>query len=271
MQALGERIQETFGGAPLKRIDVLQFAGLKTVSPAPQDLYGAPLESVSRRAKYVTMHFGPGQIMFHLSQGGRVDFEPKAKTTKPRGSVARFHFEGRGAFLFKEFGTERKAKWWVLAPGDTSPLDGLGVEPFDDAFETLVMTGEDKRRLHTMLRDQKTIAGIGRGFSDDILHRARLSPFESLSSLDEDGRARLLTATRERLEEGLEMERQREGGLPAKLKGRFEVHGQFGAPCPRCASDLKRVSYESYEICYCPTCQTKGKILADRRMSRLLR
>ncbi|MBA2726164.1 MAG: hypothetical protein H0U53_09260 [Actinobacteria bacterium] len=271
MQALGERIEETFGGAPLKRIDVLQFAGLKTVSPAPPDLYGAPLESVSRRAKYLTLHLGVGQIMFHLSQGGRVDFEPRAKTTKQRGSVARFHFEGRGAFLLKEFGTERKAKWWVLAPGDESPLDGLGPEPFDQAFSELILNGEDKRRLHTMLRDQHTIAGIGRGFSDDILHRAQLSPFDSLSSLDEGKRRRLLGATRERLDEGLTAERERTGGLPAKLQGRFEVHGRVGAPCPRCNEELKRVSYESYEITYCPKCQTGGKILADRRLSRLLR
>lgn len=271
MQALAERIEETFGGAPLKRIDVLQFAGLKTVTPGPHDLYGAPLQSVSRRAKYVTLHFEPGQVMFHLSQGGRIDFEPAPKSTKPKGSVARFVFDGPGAFLFKEFGTERKAKWWVLASGDTSPLDGLGPEPFDDAYTELVLSGEDKRRLHTMLRDQRTVAGIGRGFSDDILHRARLSPFDSLSSLDEEKRRRLLSATHERLEEGLASERERTGGLPAKLKGRFEVHGNFGRPCPRCAEELKRVSYEAYEITYCPNCQTGGKVLADRRMSRLLR
>jgi formamidopyrimidine-DNA glycosylase len=209
--------------------------------------------------------------MFHLSQGGRIDFEPTPKATKPRGSVARFVFDGPGAFLLKEFGTERKAKWWVLAPGDTAPLDGLGPEPFDDRFAELVMSGEDKRRLHTMLRDQGTVAGIGRGFSDDILHRARLSPFDSLSSLSDEARKRLLDATHERLEEGLVAERQRTGGLPAKLKGRFEVHGRFGAPCPRCERELRRVSYDSYEITYCSDCQTGGKILADRRMSRLLK
>jgi formamidopyrimidine-DNA glycosylase len=150
----------------------------------------------------------------------------------------------------------------VLAAGEAGPLERLGPEPDSPDFAELIRTGEDKRRIHTLLRDQHTVAGIGRGYSDDILHRARLSPYATLASLNDDQRETLLVAVADVLEEGLIQERKRTGGLPAKL---------YGTPCPRCGDDLRRVSYESHEITYCPTCQTGGKVLADRRMSRLIK
>jgi formamidopyrimidine-DNA glycosylase len=122
-----------------------------------------------------------------------------------------------------------------------------------------------------MLRDQRTVAGVGRGFADDILHRAQLSPYVSLARLDAEGRAALVRCTREVLSEGLQSERRRKGGLPTKLGERFAIHGRAGRPCPRCGEDIRRVSFEDYEIAYCPACQTGGKILADRRMSRIIR
>ena len=118
------------------------------------------------------------------------------------------------------------------------------------------------------------VAGIGRGWGDDILHRARLSPFATLRSLDAEERERLIAATRSVLDEALVLERTRTGGLSeAKLGGRFAVHGKFGTPCPTpdCGEDLRRVSFESYEMTYCANCQTGGKVLADRRLSRLLK
>ena len=115
------------------------------------------------------------------------------------------------------------------------------------------------------------MAGIGRGYSDDILQRAKLSPYRSLASLGGPERARLLEAVREVLTAALEVERRRTGGLQPKLGDHFVVHGRYGTPCPTCGSDLRRVSYQSHEVTYCPTCQTGGKILADRRLSRLIR
>jgi formamidopyrimidine-DNA glycosylase len=209
-------------------------------------------------------------VLIHLSQGGRIDIEKQPKTTRPKGSVVRFTFD-RSGMLVKEFGTERKAAWWVLAPGEAGPLERLGPEPDSSEFTDLIRTGEDSRRIHTMLRDQHTVAGIGRGYSDDILHRARLSPYATLSSLDDEQRERLLVAVGEVLAEGLTEERKRTGGLPAKLGDHWIVHGRYGTPCPRCGDDLRRVSYESHEVTYCPTCQTGGKVLADRRMSRLIK
>jgi formamidopyrimidine-DNA glycosylase len=125
--------------------------------------------------------------------------------------------------------------------------------------------------VHTVLRNQSTVAGIGRGYSDDSLHRARLSPYASLNSLSPAERQALLDGVRAVLTEGLEVERRRTGGLPTKVGDHWVVHGRHGQPCPTCGEDLRRVSYESYEVTYCPACQTGGKILADRRMSRLVR
>ena len=134
-----------------------------------------------------------------------------------------------------------------------------------------MLVGEDGRRVHTILRDQRTVAGIGRGYSDDILHRAKLSPYASLDSLEPDQRKTLLAAVASVLDDALEAERRRTGGLPTKIGDHFTVHGRYGQPCPVCGGDLRRVSYESHEVTYCPTCQTGGKVLADRRLSRLIK
>lgn len=270
MQALAERLDAALAGTALAGVQPFQFSALKTVAPGPESVVGRALERVGRRGKFLVLGLGGPRMLVHLSQGGRIDLEAPPKRTKPKGAVVRLQFEAR-AVLVKEYGTERKAGWWVLAEGDDGPLAALGPEPFDDAFGELVLAGADPRRLHTMLRDQRTVAGIGRGYTDDALHRARVSPFATLSSLDEAARASLLDAVRAVLTEALEGERTRTGGLPARLADRFVVHGRYGFPCPRCGDDLRRISYESHEVAYCPSCQTGGKILADRRMSRLIR
>ena len=271
MQALSERLTESFAGLSFAGLDLKQFSALKTVEPSPDQIVGRPLEGVGRRGKYLLFRFGSVRMVMHLSQGGRVDVEDPPKSTKPKGSVARLRFESGPSLLIKEFGTERKAALWILGEDDPGPLENLGPEPTSKEFEELIREGTDGRRLHTMLRDQRTVAGIGRGFSDDILHAAMISPFDSLKSLAPEQRGRLLEATAEVLADATEKERERTGGLPAKLHGRFVIHRHFGEPCPRCGDELRRVSYESHEIVYCPRCQTRGKVLADRRLSRLIR
>ena len=271
VQALAERLTEAVAGAPLSAADVLHFSSLKTVTPKASEIVGKTLEGVGRRGKYLVFVYGGPRILVHLSQGGRVDVESPPKTTKPRGSVVRFRFEGRPSVLVKEFGRERKAGWWILAEGDEGPLDKLGPEPDSPEFEGLVLHGDDGRRVHTILRDQRSVAGIGRGYSDDILHRAKLSPYASLASLGQEDRATLLASVHAILAEALEVERRRSGGLPTKIGDHFTVHGKYGTPCPVCGHDLRRVSYESHEVTYCPNCQTGGKVLADRRLSRLIR
>lgn len=271
MQALGERLDALLGGAPLASVAPMQFSAAKTYAPPIESLVGRTLLGVGHRAKFLVFDFGGERLLFHLSQGGRVDVEDPPKRTRPKGAVIRLVFEARPALLIKEFGTQRKAGWWVLATGDDGPLAKLGPDPFDDEFERILVDSADNRRLHTLLRDQRTVSGIGRGYADDILNRAKLSPYATLRSLDAAQRRVLVRTVRDVLTTALEGERTRTGGLPPKLGDRFTVHNRAGAPCPVCGATLQRVWYEDYEIAYCPRCQTGGKVLADRRLSRLVR
>lgn len=279
IQALGERLDALLAGSTLRRIEALSFSSLKTFAPAAEALEGQRLVSVTRRAKYLAWEFEDrSRVVLHLSQSGRLDVEAPPKTTRPRGGVVRLVFGaeldslGIGV-LVREYGTKRKASWWMLAPGDDGPLASLGPEPDSPDFAALIRTSASRRHLTTDLRDQHVVAGIGRGWGDDILHRAGLSPFASLGSLSAEQRETLIESVRIVLREALARERVREGGLSAaKLGGRFLVHGRVDEACPaECGDVLRRVSFESYEMVYCPTCQTGGKILADRRLSRLLK
>jgi formamidopyrimidine-DNA glycosylase len=273
MQALAERLEVALGGAEITGVDPLGFAALKTVVPAADSIVGQKVASVGRRAKYLVFELDDGvRLLIHLSQAGRLDLEDPPKKTRAKGSVVRLRFADAPAVLVREYGTERKAAWWVLAPDDDGPLERLGPEPDSDEFAELILHGDDGRRVHTLLRDQRTVSGVGRGYADDALWRAQLSPYASLKSLDDDQRTRLLDAVRGVMSEGLERERRRSGGLSQpKLGEHFEVHARYGSPCPRCDETLRRVSYESHEVTYCPHCQTGDKVLADRRMSRLVK
>lgn len=273
MQALAERLEVAIGGAAIEGVDPLGFAALKTVVPGPESVVGRRVTAVGRRAKYLIFDLDDdARILIHLSQAGRLDIEEPPKKTRPKGAAVRIRFDNGRALLVREHGTERKAAWWVLAPGDDGPLERLGPEPDSDEFAELILCGTEKRRIHTILRDQRTVSGIGRGYANDALHRAHVSPYATLASLTDDERQGLLDAIRVTLAEALEHERTRTGGLSEpKLGERFRVHNRAGTPCPECGEGLRRVSYESYEVTYCPQCQTGGKILADRRLSRLVK
>lgn len=282
MQALSERLGEAFTGAVVERLDVLGFSALKTVNPSPADLVGTVVRGTGRRAKYLVVELGPPdslpggegelRLLVHLGNAGRLDVEEPAKSTRPRGALARLSFLDGRALLVREHGTQRKAGLWILGPGDEGPLAGLGPEVSEEEFAEQILHGDSTRQLHTLLRDQRFLAGVGRGYADDALNAAGLSPFTSLRSLDETERRRLVEAVRDVVASGLDAERSRSGGLSAaSLGGGFAVHNRAGQPCPRCGGDLQRVSFESHEVAYCPSCQTKGKVLADRRLSRLLR
>jgi formamidopyrimidine-DNA glycosylase len=272
MQALSERLDAALSGTPLSRTHLLGFSSLKTFAPPPEELVGTPIASVTRRGKYLVLAFEGGRrILVHLSQGGRVDLEKPPKATKPRGSLVRFVFGDTGV-LVREHGTQRKAGWWVLEAGDEGPLATLGPEPDDPAFAALILEGDSTRQIHTLLRDQHFVAGIGRGYADDTLNRAKLSPFASLRALSQEERELLVVSARAVLAEALERERTRTGALSEpRLGERFLVHNRTGEPCLNCAEPLRSVRFESHEVVYCPRCQTKGKVLADRRLSRILR
>ena len=273
MQALAERLDAAFGGSGIDAFELLGFTALKTVLPSPDELVGSRVAGVGRRGKYLVITLtGDRRILVHLSQAGRLDIETPAKRTRPKGSVVRIRFDDGSAILVREHGSQRKAGWWVLEAGDDGPLAVLGPEPDDPAFAEFLMTSDSTRRIHTVLRDQRTLAGVGRGYADDALNLAGLSPFAPLRSLTAEQRTRLVDAVRSVLDGALAEERTRDGGLSEpKLGLRFAVHNRVGQPCPRCGDPLLRVSFESHEIVYCKRCQTKGRTLADRRLSRLLR
>ena len=272
MQALSERLDAALSGQEMSRTDLLGFSSLKTFAPAPEELVGRSVASVTRRGKYLVMTFDDGRrALVHLSQAGRVDLEEPPKATKPRGSLVRFVFQDT-AMLVREHGTQRKAGWWVLEVGDDGPLATLGPEPNDPAFEALLLHDDSGRQVHTLLRDQHFVAGIGRGYADDALNRAKLSPFSSLRALSVQERQGLVESVRTVLAEALERERTRTGALSEpRLGERFLVHNRTGEPCLNCGDPLRSVRFESHEVVYCPRCQTKGKVLADRRLSRILR
>lgn len=272
IRAMSERLDDVVAGAAFERADILQFSSLKTYAPRPDELAGTVATRVSSLGKYTIVGFEDDRrLLVHLSQGGRIDVEAPPKQTKPRGSVVRLRFAERPSILVKEFGTQRKAGWWVLAAGDDGPLERLGPEALSAEADELLRTSDDTRRVHTILRDQRTIAGMGRGYTDDVLHEAQLSPTSQLGKLDDEQRQLLVAAIHSILDEALVAERKRSGGLPTKIGDHFTVHNRAGEPCPRCGADLRRVSYESHEVTYCPTCQTGGKRLSDRRLDRLLR
>jgi len=272
MQALSERLHGVLVGQTFASAQPIQFAGLKTYAPTPESLAGKEITDVGRIGKYVVITFESGErILFHLSQAGRLDVETPAKTTRPKQGVVRWKLGDGTGILIKEFGTERKAGWWVLAPGDDGPLERLGPEPGTPEFDELIRTNQEGRRIHTMLRDQKVVSGMGRGYTDDALWKAKLSPYATFKSLTADDRERLLESIRYVMDDGLENERKIESGYPTKKTKHWMVHNKYGQPCPACETTLERVSYASHEVTYCPTCQTGGKVLADRRTSKFLK
>src|SRR2546426_2717150 len=225
VHALSERIDELVQGARFDRADILQFSSLKTYAPRPAELRGATIASVGSRGKYLVFAYeDERRLLVHFSQGGRVDVEAPPKNTKPRGSVARLRFEDRPSLLVKEFGTQRKSGWWILAAGDDGPLAKLGPEALGPEADALLLSSTDTRRVHTILRDQRTIAGMGRGYTDDMLHDAKLSPTSQLGKLDADQRATLVAAIHPILRDALEGERRPSGGPPPKPGEHLTLH-----------------------------------------------
>lgn len=273
MAALAERLDRLLARAVLERIDVLSFSSLKTAAPAHGELTGLRIEAVSSRGKFGVVAFEGGmRLALHLGQAGRVRLEERPGPARPRGGVVRLLAAGRPAVLVVEASKERKAGWWVLGPGDDGPLAGLGPEANGPEATALVRASTANRQLHAFLRDQHELAGIGRGYADDVCHEARLSPFAIVARLDEAERDRLAGAIGAVLAAALDRERTREGGLAeGDLGDRFAVHRRAGAPCPRCGTTLARVAFSSHEVAYCPHCQCNDRLLADRRLSRLLR
>ncbi len=273
VQAHAERLTAAYAGSRLERFRPLTFTALKTVSPPPELAYGLPLKHVGRRAKYLLLTFEPVTFVVHLMQGGRLKEDAK-QSAKPRGGQARFLFEDGRALLLTEAGTERRAGVWCVVSDavlTSPPLADLGPEATEISSTDLAERfAAHPMRLHSFLRNQHCIAGLGRRLANEVCHRAQLSPFAATAKLGVAGAERVVEAIQDAVEEGLAFERTRpDMSASADRPGR--VHHRIGEPCPVCGDTIRAVEYSSYTVAYCPTCQTGGKVLADNTTSRFLK
>jgi formamidopyrimidine-DNA glycosylase len=278
LQALVEALDPLVSRSPLDGAPICHFAVLKTALPRPEELAGRTFTGARRRAKrllFETTDGGP-VLLVHLMTAGRMAFaEPGEKSVGSEVLTVRFADEGK--LLVGERARRKSVRVWILTPQDLeAELAGLGPEPLDGAFDLAALRAVLTRggQLHSLLRDQHAIAGIGRAYANEILHAAQLSPFAPADRLDDDAVARLHAAIRETLLDGIERFRAhgvRMAQSKKSIVGLYDVHGHAGDPCPRCREELRSVDFVEHQIVYCPHCQTGGKVYADRRMSRLLR
>lgn len=253
---------------------------LKTYEPAVTAFEGVTFDGVERYGKFLGLRGGGLYLVMHLARAGWVRWSEELAEGAPRpgkGPLAlRVRLEGGAGFDVTEAGTQKRLAVYVVRdPQEVPGVARLGPDPFDEAFTLEVFTGMltgERRQIKGVLRDQGVIAGIGNAYSDEILHAARMSPFKLAAKLSEEETRRLYEAIGTTLGEAVERSR----GLPlrdlkAEKKSGLRVHGRKGEACPVCGDTIREVSFSDSALQYCPTCQTGGKPLADRRMSRLLK
>ena len=242
---------------------------MKTFDPPLAALEGRRFAGSERRGKNLLFPTDDGELVLrvHLMSAGRLRYlAPGAKG--PKTTMFRLQFADGGELVLTEAGKKKRAGVWLLTPaGLDAELAHLGPDALGLSRAALrEILGRERRQLHPLLRDQRALAGIGRAHANEILWRARLSPFALSPQLDEGEIARLGEAIEEDLTRALDL---RERGK--RDSDVYLVHGRFGEPCSRCGTTLRRVDFEEHTITYCPDCQTDGRILKDRRLSRLLR
>ncbi|MEV6733982.1 DNA-formamidopyrimidine glycosylase family protein [Streptomyces sp. NPDC051364] len=280
VEALREFLDEHLAGRVVERVLPLAVSVLKTYDPPLTALEGQPAGSTSRHGKFLAIRIGELHLVTHLAQAGWLRWQDTLPERPPRpgkGPLAlRVVLEGGGGFDLTEAGTQKRLAVYVVRdPQEVPGIARLGPDPlaedFDrDAFAAL-LAGE-RRQIKGVLRDQGVIAGIGNAYSDEILHAAKVSPFKLAAAFDEEQVTHLYEAVRRTLLEAVERAHGvAAGNLKAEKKSGLRVHGRDGEPCPVCGDTVRSVSFADSSLQYCPTCQTGGKPLADRRLSRLLK
>ncbi len=268
-------------GRVIARVELTAFTALKTYDPPLSALHGLEVDAVERHGKYLDLSAQGLHLVFHLARAGWLrwkDALPETPAKPGKGPLAlRVRLDDGSGFDLTEAGTQRKLAVHVVPdPRDIAMVATLGPDPlspdFDEDALRAVLTKAGRSQLKGVLKDQRIIAGIGNAYSDEILHAARLSPFKPSSSLTPDELTTLHQAVKDELGGAI----ARAEGLAAKdLKGEkksgLRVHGRTGQPCPVCGATIAEVSFADSSLQYCPTCQTGGKKLADRRLSRLLK
>ncbi|HWN22610.1 MAG TPA: DNA-formamidopyrimidine glycosylase family protein [Gaiellaceae bacterium] len=255
--------------APIERAGPAHIATLKTFDPPLAALEGRRFEGAGRRGKHLLFPTEDGELLLriHLMSAGRLRYLVPG-TKGPKSPAFRLRFADGAELVLTEAGKKKRAGVWLETPTQTeAELAHLGPEALGLGVERLreILAG-DNRRLHSLLRDQRALAGIGRAHANEILHRARLSPFALSTQLGSDEVERLAAAIEEDLTRALALRERGKGDKDVYL-----VHRRLGEPCPRCGEPLRQVDYDEHTVFYCAACQTGGRILKDRRLSRLLR
>lgn len=274
-----ERLDERVRGRELRRACVLNPFVLRTAVPRLADAEGVEVSGVERLGKRIVIALANGWfIVIHLMIAGRLRWiAPSAKPPGGKLSLAVFEFDN-GQLVLTEAGTTRRASIHVLADrAALAALDPGGIDPMcSDATNFAAQLNRENHTLKRALTDPRLFSGIGNAYSDEILHRARLSPLALSQSLDAESTQRLFEATRTVLHEWTERLRAEApaGGWPEKVtafRPEMAVHGRHGQPCPVCGTPVQRIVYAANEANYCARCQTGGRLLADRALSRLLK
>jgi formamidopyrimidine-DNA glycosylase len=276
VEITARRLDDALVGGVIESAAAPGINALKTFAPPLETLAGRHVEAVRRRGKHLVIDVSGGlSLLIHLMSAGRLQLFDKRAGPRDRTSRLLVRMDGGRELRLREFGT-RQAAWVKLLETDQIEADEsiarLGPDAWPSPPEDLRVLLTAARPLHAQLRDQQVIAGIGRSWVDEILWEARLSPFKRGSDLDADEAASLRESMLEMLEAALaHYERVVKLPIPDKLPMPLVVHRHQGEPCPRCGERLEAVHYEDYVMTYCPACQTGGRTLKDRRLSRLLK
>jgi formamidopyrimidine-DNA glycosylase len=280
VEALCAFLRERCADKVIERAELGALSALKTYKPPMESLVGEKVTTVGRKGKYLMFETTGAWLVMHLARGGWVhwrDKVPPARARPGRGPLAlRVGLSGGAGFDVTEQGTEKRLALWVVE--DPLSIEGvarLGPDPladgFDEATFARVLDGR-AGNIKTVLTDQSVLAGVGNAYSDEALHAAKLSPFKPAAKLTAEEVSRLYAALVGVLGDALRRSVGVEaGGLKSEKKSGLAVHGRAGQPCPVCGDTVRQVSFATKSLQYCPTCQTGGKPLADRRMSRLLK
>ncbi len=269
IEALRRQLDDPVRAFPVAKAGPAHIATLKTYDPPLSALEGRRFAGAERRAKNILLPTDDGELVLHvhLMSAGRLRYL-RHGDKQPKTPAFRLSFEDGSSLVLTEAGAKKRAKVGLYTPeAIEEELAHLGPEAYGLSTKQLAeILASDSRRLHAFLRDQRLIAGIGRAWANEILNHARLSPYALTTELSEEEVQRLSDAIQEELTRGLEL---RERGVSDKKI--YRVHNRLDEPCPQCGTPLARVDFEEHTIYYCPSCQTEGRTLKDRRLSRLLR
>jgi formamidopyrimidine-DNA glycosylase len=275
VEIVARLIGEAVNGVEIASAVVAGVSTLKTFDPPLSSLEGRKVTGLRRRGKRLILHAGEDlHVLMHLMSAGRLQLYDKHGSLRDRRLRLGIRLVDGRELRLREFGTRQSS--WVKVLSDRGleadrSLASLGPEAWPDPppFGPLLA---EPRPLHSLLRDQEVIAGIGRSWVDEILQRARLSPFKKGSDLTDEEAKQLRQATIDALGGAIDhYAKTLSLPLPDKFPMPLTVHGRSGRPCPRCGEELQAVHFEDHDMVYCPTCQTAGRLLKDRRLSRLLK